>query len=122
MHAGTYRAEAHNSCGSEVDSVKVEYRPCHCQVFVPNSFTSEGNGINERFMAWQNEECTLTQYEFTVFDRWGRVVFETRVIRQGRDGKIEGRMAPVDVYAYRMLYKFDKTPLKTDRGSIVLLR
>ena len=122
MHAGTYRAEAHNSCGSEVDSVEVGYRRCNCQIYVPDSFTPEGNGINEQFIAWQNEECTLTQYEFTVFDRWGRVVFETRNIQQGWDGKIDGRMAPVDVYAYRMLYKFDKTPLKADRGSIVLVR
>ena len=91
-------------------------------MYVPVSFTPEGNGINDRFMPIQNEECTLMQYEFTVFDRWGRAVFETRNIQQGWDGKIDGRIAPVDVYAYRVLYKFDKTPLQADRGSLVLLR
>ena len=121
-HAGTYWAMVTNACGSDSDSLSVEYRRCYCDVFVPNSFTPDQSGVNEKFIPITDPECTLENYTFTVFDRWGGVIFESRNAEYGWDGMINGKIASAGLYTYRILYKFEKTPLKTDWGHLVLLR
>lgn len=119
---GTYIAVAGNACGSHADTVTVGYRRCDCGFYLPNAFTPEQDGINERFAAVQNVECDLDEYEFTVFDRWGGVLFATRNIQFGWDGRADGQAVPVGVYPYRIVYRFHSMPVKTEWGKIVLLR
>ena len=121
-HAGTYWATATNGCGSDSDTLSVEYRHCDCRVFVPNSFTPDQSGNNEWFTPIADPECTLENYTFTVFDRWGGTIFESRNVEFGWDGKVNGKAAPIGLYAYRLLYKFEKTPQKQGLGSIALVR
>ena len=120
--AGTYWGMAANACGSHADTVEIGYRRCNCGFYVPDSFTPDRDGQNEIFTPVSNEECPLTDYTFTVFNRWGGVIFETGNPEYGWDGTVKGRPAPLGVYVYRLLYKFDKTPLSTRLGSIILIR
>ena len=121
-HAGTYWGMAANACGSHADTVEIGYRRCNCGFFVPDSFTPDRDGQNEIFTPVSNEECPLTDYTFTVFNRWGGVIFETGNPEYGWDGTVKGRPAPLGVYVYRLLYKFDKTPLLVRQGNIILVR
>ena len=43
-------------------------------VYVPNTFTPDGNGVNETFGP---SVLGITGYHFWIFDRWGRPLFES---------------------------------------------
>jgi large repetitive protein len=47
------------------------------QVFVPNTFTPDGDGINEVFLPQLSGVPFIEHYKFEIFNRWGVVIFQT---------------------------------------------
>lgn len=73
------------------------------EVFVPNAFTPDGDGINDKLIV-QGKGIRLIK-SFRIFNRWGEVVFEKVNFNPGDpaygwDGKIKGNIASPDVYVY----------------------
>ncbi len=74
------------------------------QVFIPNIFTPDGDGVNDRLIV-QGKGVALIR-SFRIFNRWGQVVFEKTGFQpndasSGWDGRINGgAMASQDVYVY----------------------
>lgn len=73
------------------------------EVFVPNAFTPDGDGINDKLIV-QGKGIRLIK-SFRIFNRWGEVVFEKTNFNPGDpaygwDGKIRGNSASPDVYVY----------------------
>jgi len=73
------------------------------EVFVPNAFTPDGDGINDKLIV-QGKGIRLIK-SFRIFNRWGEVVFEKVNFNPGDpaygwDGKIRGSAASPDVYVY----------------------
>lgn len=80
------------------------------QVFIPNTFTPDGNGLNDYFYVTASGIQKVTS--FRVFNRWGQVVFEragfvpppyqsaTFNPANAWDGKFKGVIAPTDSYVY----------------------
>jgi gliding motility-associated-like protein len=73
------------------------------EVFVPNAFTPDGDGINDKLIV-QGKGIRLIK-SFRIFNRWGEVVFEKTNFNPGDpaygwDGKIKGNNASPDVYVY----------------------
>ncbi|MDC3337696.1 gliding motility-associated C-terminal domain-containing protein, partial [Flavobacteriales bacterium] len=70
-------------------------------MFVPNSFTPDGDGINDFFIprgiGFDNE-----YFEMYIFDRWGEEIYQTRSISLPWDGTVKGGtvMAQTDVYIW----------------------
>jgi gliding motility-associated-like protein len=83
---------------------------CPCMVFLPNAFTPDRDGRNEAFGLESN--CPLTSVRLEVFDRWGRLVFETRDPEKKWNGTGMGSVGqgmyyvPADVYMYRLAYRW----------------
>ena len=83
---------------------------CPCMVYVPNAFTPDRDGRNEAFGFEAN--CPLTAVHLEVFDRWGRLVFETRDADKKWNGTGMGQVGegeyyvPTDVYMYRLAYRW----------------
>jgi len=88
-------------------------------VDVPNAFSPNGDGSNDRFrlLAW----C-MDKVDFRVYDRWGQLVFETTDWKEGWDGNFNGQPAPVGVYVYYV----DATNLRgkhfAKQGNVTLIR
>ncbi|MEI6947827.1 PKD domain-containing protein [Paraflavisolibacter sp. H34] len=83
-----------------VDSASVAVRifSTHPQVFVPNAFTPNGDGLNDVF---RPIAAGIARIEyFRVFNRWGEMVFSTTINGQGWDGTIRGKKQPSAVYAW----------------------
>lgn len=71
-------------------------------IYVPNTFTPNEDKSNELFGPVISG-ALKDDYVFTVFDRWGNVVFESPVLGEFWDGKYKGIDAPEDVYAWKVI-------------------
>ena len=89
------------------------------RIFLPNAFTPNGDGINDRFLI---QGAFLRRYEMIIFDRWGRRVFQSQSLSDGWDGTVGGRLAAEGVYSYKISGEgFDGKKFERG-GSITLIR
>jgi gliding motility-associated-like protein len=64
----------HGCTDSRADVVTVEDI---FNIYVPNTFTPDDDGINEYFLPQMSGKAFIEKYLFQVIDRWGTVIFET---------------------------------------------
>ena len=83
--------------------------------YIPNCFTPNGDGLNDRFSVIDFGNCFV--YHLTIFDRWGEVVFQTNDLNESWDGMFKGTLVPEDVYAYLLEGKG-----YTKQGSVLVLK
>jgi gliding motility-associated-like protein len=67
------------------------------ELWVPNAFTPDGNGINDFFLP---KGVEIQEFEMFIYDRWGEHLFSTGDINIGWDGRYKGEICMSDVYYY----------------------
>lgn len=99
---GTYELVADDGCEEQVFEVSVERAEDEYAGFfyVPNSFSPNGDAVNDFFKAYTSSQTQIQSFEFKVFDRWGNRMFGTSNIEEGWDGWIDGRVKQNDVYVW----------------------
>ncbi len=97
---GTYTVSVSGPCIHAVDTIEITDGQCSPRVFIPNAFTPDGDGINDRFAA-QVDGDVLT-WEFQVFNRWGSCIFSSNSASEAWNGTFGGTDAPVGVYVWRL--------------------
>lgn len=91
-------------------------------IFVQNSFTPNGDLVNDVFELQLSEE-DFEEFQFLIFNRWGEVIFETTNPNFSWDGSYKGKDSPVGVYPYRMSYRYeDQATVNKEAGHINLIR
>ena len=71
-------------------------------IYAPRGFTPNGDGLNDLFFP-QGTGLDQQEFEFLIFDRWGKVVFQTNTIGDGWNGKLpSGEPAPVGIYVWKL--------------------
>lgn len=70
-------------------------------LYVPNSFTPNGDGVNDIFLPIVNGEDPL-KYDLLIFNRWGELIFEDQHSSQGWDGYHKGVLAQDGVYVWKI--------------------
>ena len=93
-------------------------------VWVPTSFTPNGDGVNDIFKAYALE-IDLKDFRLSVMSRWGQEMFYTEDITKGWNGSKDGGdyYAPPGIYAYFIRYVDSVTKEITEKaGTIVLVR
>lgn len=91
-------------CEQEGEYVVTGIKPIP-DVYIPNSFTPNGDGINDIFKPSVVDE--MRDYAFKVYNRWGQLVFDTNNPLQGWNGS-DGTgdfFAPPGAYAYQVKYR-----------------
>ncbi|MBS1772804.1 MAG: gliding motility-associated C-terminal domain-containing protein [Bacteroidetes bacterium] len=115
---GFYKVQLSNQCGIAKDSIAIHFH--NCKVWFPSAFSPNGDGLNDlaRLVGDLNY---VTDYNLSVFDRWGEKVFITNDVHGGWDGNYKGNEAPFGTYRYLITYKFlgEDQMLK---GDIALVR
>ena len=78
----------------------VEVKPVFT-FYIPNTFTPNGDFINDRFTGKGTE---ITAYSMQIFDRWGEMIYETAELGKGWDGTANGgsEISPEGVYVYKV--------------------
>lgn len=123
LYAVSLRAVSENGC---VDSITKQINvEGLLSVNIPNSFTPDGDNMNEVFkpiiLGYDTE---FPDYRFRIYDRWGIVLFETDNLNQGWDGlKKDGTPHRADHYIYTVEIRssYDATK-ESYRGSVHLIR
>ena len=91
--------------------------------YVPNTFTPDGDALNNLFTPVFTSGFDPQNFHMTIFNRWGEPVFETYDAHSGWDGKIDVYAAPEGTYTYSIDFK----TLNTDEmirvsGHVLLMR
>lgn len=84
---------------------------------IPNVFTPNGDGVNDTFSPFVQ---TIEVLQIKVWSRWGELVYQGT--DTGWDGKVNGQLAPSDVYAYEIVGRHGDGRDETRKGSVTLLR
>ena len=118
--AGIYGATVTDSKGCVgTDSIKVNFQRC-IPIQVPDGFTPNGDGKNDYFRPLIGAQ--ISNYRMQIWSRWGQLVFETKEIGKGWNGKYNGEVQPNGAYIY--FFSFvdpDGVPV-VKKGTFVLIR
>jgi gliding motility-associated-like protein len=90
-------------------------------VNVPNAFTPNGDNLNDVFKI-EYGAGVKTLLTYTVFNRFGKIVFQTNDLSKGWDGKCNGFDQEMDAYTYLIEYITYKDLKVRKTGSFILLR
>jgi gliding motility-associated-like protein len=88
-------------------------------IFVPNTFTPNGDGTNDVLYV---RGLHITELEFMVFDRWGEKVFETRDKQLGWDGRYKGVAVDPAVFVYHLTAWCADGQRYFTKGNITVVR
>jgi gliding motility-associated-like protein len=88
------------------------------EIFIPNSFTPNGDGKNDLFKAYGN---IIAGINMKIFNQWGQLIYETSDVQSGWDGKQKGKLQPMGVYVYAIRIKLNNGTEVTRKGTINLL-
>lgn len=88
--------------------------------FIPNAFTPNYDGKNDLFKPLIFGR--LRSYQFTIYNRFGQVVFHTTDINQGWDGNIGGNIQNQGSYAWTCTFQLDDEKAVVKKGTVTLIR
>lgn len=85
--------------------------------FVPNTFTPDGDEFNQTFLPIFVSGLDIYNYSFTVFNRWGEIVFVSKDVLFGWPGTygVGGEIVQDGVYTWKLEFK---TNMKDDRREV----
>ena len=88
-------------------------------LWIPNTFTPNGDGLDEIFTPKGNG---VVAFNMIVYTRWGEEIFYTNKINNGWDGKLRDvEMAPTGIYTYRIVTEDVNGKVRTYQGEINLI-
>lgn len=89
------------------------------QFFIPSAFTPNGDGLNDLFYVKANFEPR--NFEITIINRSGDLLFHSRDINIGWDGQLHGNTLPQGMYVYIIKYKDKEGNDQKQQGQILLI-
>ena len=92
----------------------------HLDIYVPSAFTPNGDGRNDVLHVIAPGLKQLDY--FRVYNRWGQVVFESKDLLKGWDGRINGQLPETGVYVWIMRGVNYLGDVIGRRGTVTLIR
>ncbi len=122
----TYIAEAINAGGCKTKDNVTVYVICNgANIFVPNTFTPNGDGVNDIF--YPRGSGVFSIKTMRIFSRWGEVMYEksgfmANDASAGWNGTYKGKVLTPDVYVYTIDVLCDNNTVLTLKGNVALLQ
>ncbi len=89
-------------------------------LFIPNSFTPNGDGLND---SWIPLGYGFETLDYTIFDRWGNEVYQcNRPNCFEWNGSSHGTLLPTATYSYLLIVKPINQREQQVRGQVTLVR
>jgi large repetitive protein len=120
----TLRVTNVNGC-VDIDTVNIIVTCDKSQVYIPNGFSPDGDGVNDLFVI--RSAGIVTVKYFRIFNKWGELVFEqnnfsTNDFSKAWNGKIRGVLSPPDVFVYTAEIMCENGTSFPFKGNITLIR
>jgi gliding motility-associated-like protein len=109
---------APNSCSQSAQAIISVNLPCGT-VFMPTIFSPNGDFLNDRLCVLG---ACIEFVTYTIYNRWGELVFESKSQEECWNGTFRGKPAPNGIYAYKFQVTLTDGKLIEDSGSITLVR
>lgn len=90
-------------------------------IYVPTAFTPSGDSENEEFRPIHHN-LSLKGYHFKIFDRWGKMLFETTDPFKGWDGKIDGVVVKTtSIFTWTLVFRDMYNTLRKMNGTVTIV-
>ncbi|MCB9197095.1 MAG: gliding motility-associated C-terminal domain-containing protein [Flavobacteriales bacterium] len=70
-------------------------------LYVPNTFTPNGDGVNDYFKVVARD---VHDYQLYIFNRWGQLIFDSQDTEATWDGKYKGDPVVIDAYIWKIYF------------------
>ena len=112
-------ATDYNNCVGR-DTINVIQKDCMQGFYISNAFTPNHDGTNDLYKPLIFGR--LRSYQFTIFNRFGQVVFQVADVNKGWDGTIAGKIQSMESNVWVCTYQFEDGEPVVKKGVVMLLR
>jgi gliding motility-associated-like protein len=88
-------------------------------LYIPSAFTPNDDGVNDTFIP---TGMFITEFEMSIFDRWGNLVYKTDDMTKPWDGKMDNTPAIKDVYIYSVKVVNFRAEKYQYKGTVTIVR
>ena len=89
-------------------------------LYIPNAFRPMAG--NNKVFKPSNSFVSIEHYQFSIFTRTGECIFLTTNPQEGWDGRINGVIAPMNVYVYYIEYQTPDGTIMERTGTVTLVK
>ena len=120
-NAGNYLVEATlRGCTYEKDFNLTVQEACPLEIYIPNVFSPNSDGVNDLFRAYGDSFALL---DMKIFDRWGTCLYQNSGESAVWDGRSEGKKLGAGNYVYLIsVENFRTGQIEEYRGNVMLFR
>lgn len=127
METTTYQLTIWDLNGCEATAAVTVFVDFSVDVYAPNIFSPNADGINDVFILFAKEGKVRQIRRFQVWGRWGELVYERKhgrpnAVADGWDGTHQGHPSPEGVYGWLAEVEFADGRILTYKGDITLAR
>jgi gliding motility-associated-like protein len=108
-----------NQCTGR-DSINVFPKDCLTGFNIPTAFTPDNNGLNDFFRPLI--AGIVEEYQFTIYNRWGQLVFTTKNPYKGWDGTLGGTLQHTNVFTWTCTYRLTGQPIRKEKGNVTVIK
>ncbi len=106
------------------DTVKVVTECGESHIYIPNAFTPNGDALNNTFTIRGSGVKLVSS--FTIFNRWGELVFEKKNFLPGDagsawNGKLRGMNVPAGSYVYLASFQCASGQVFSKKGTVTVI-
>ncbi len=101
--------------------IKIVVKVVDCnKIYVPSAFSPNNDGVNDLFIPVFKEE--ISDYYMQIVSRSGRMLFETRDINRGWDGRYNGEQTNESIFIYIIRYRDKNNKSKEIKGQVLKIK
>jgi len=124
--SGLFSVKISNGCETESYEWDLQFDNIDTKsVFVPNTFSPNNDGDNDNFQAFKAQDLNIVDFDLSVFDKWGNIVYQNSDMSKTWDGRNNSENVQTGVYIwkYKITANFCDEEISLNKmGSVTLLR
>ncbi len=101
------------------DTITIHPKDCMQGLYVPSAFSPDNNGKNDIFKPFLFGN--IVKYAFTVYNRYGAVVFHSVKPGEGWNGYYKGVLQETSSFIWTSSYQLETMPMKVEKGTVTIL-
>ena len=109
-----------NGCVDETSMLVISIEPL--EMFVPNSITLNGDGLNDGFKPTFTLPELVKKYNLEIYNRWGQLIFATNNQYDAWYGTFNGDVVQLGTYSWKIQYSDYKGVNVNAYGHINVIR